>query len=377
MEISQARQLFPPADNQLYLNHAACSPFSTRVTEALDKYTHNRLTGKIDDYKGDYGEMESLRKNLGKLIQAAPDRIALTSNTSHGLNIVAQGYPWKPKDEILLSAMEFPSNVYPFLNLKKQGVVVKMIPANEGRIRVEDIVEYVTDQTKMLSLSYVQYLNGYRADLQSIGTFCHENDIRLVIDGIQGIGAVPFNVSKIQVDAVATGGQKWLMSPKGTGFLYLAEEFQNQLDMKYLGWLSVEEPFDFHNFKQAVKGDASRYEMATPNHIGFYGMNAAVKLLLDVGINTISLHLLKMTGYLREKLHTMGCEIKTWFEDGERAGIMLFSCGDADENERLFKVLLERDITISFREGDLRVAPHFYNTKNDMDRFIEILQEVQ
>jgi len=377
MELSEARRFFPAVENQLYLNHAASSPFSTRVVNALGEYTENRLSGTVDAHKQDFREMESLRKNLATLIQASPDRIAFTSNTSHGLNIIAQGYPWKPKDEILLSSMEFPANVYPFLNLKKQGVVVKTIPENEGRIRVEDIVEYVTDNTRMLSLSYVQYLNGYRANLQNIGTFCRENDILFVVDGIQGLGAVPLNVSNTPVDAVATGGQKWLISPKGTGFLYLSEALQNRLDMTYLGWLSVEDPFDFHNFKQAVKGNASRYEMATPNHIGFYGMNAAVQLLLDVGINTISLHLLEITGYLREELKAMGCEIRTRFEDGERAGIMLFSCGEAEENERIFKSLMEKQVTISLREGHLRVSPHFYNTKEDMVRFVETLREVR
>ncbi|MCF7804555.1 MAG: aminotransferase class V-fold PLP-dependent enzyme [Candidatus Marinimicrobia bacterium] len=377
MNPEEARQFFPAVDERLYLNHAASSPFSTRVRDAIAIYHENRTEGTLDDYKQDLKEVKDLRKNLGQLIQGQPDRIALTGNTSHGLNIVAQGFPWKPKDEILYSSMEFPANVYPFLNLKKRGVVVREIPANEGRLKVEDIEEYVTDQTRMLTLSYVQYLNGYRADLRYIGTFCRENNIAFVVDGIQGLGAMPLNVSNLPVDAVATGGHKWLMSPKGTGFIYLTKEFQERLDMTYLGWLSVREPFEFHNYDQPVKGEAARYELGTPNQTGIYGMNAAVQLLLEVGINNISLHILDITEYLRSGLRDAGCEILTPFEDGERAGIVLFSCGNPDENQRIFNALLEKKVTISFRDGTLRVAPHFYNTRADMDRFLELLEEVR
>jgi len=376
MKFEDARALFPVLEDGLYLNHAACSPLSLWVRRALERYLADRTQGRIADFKRDVGEMQSLRETIGELISAPADRIALTGNTTHGLNIVAAGLPWESGDEILLSEMEFPANVYPFLNLRGLGVTVKQIPSRNGRVTGEDFEDYATGRTRLISLSFVQYLNGYRADLRSIGEFCRDNDILFIVDGIQGLGAFPLSVKDLPIDALATGGHKWLMSPKGTGFLYLTRELQSRLRTTHLGWLSMESPLEFHNFDQEEKRTAARYEAATPNHFGIYGMNAALELLLNAGIGPISKHILEITGYLRNKLSESGYEILTNFDDQERAGILLFSAGDAEENKTIFKALKERNVTVSYREGALRVSPHFYNSMEDMDRFLETLKEV-
>ncbi len=377
MNIEEARKLFPVTENQLYFNHAACSPFSVRVEKVLLDYMKNRVKYRIDDYQGIAEVANRLRGMLGKLMNAPADRIALTSNTTHGLNVIATGFPWESGDEILVNTMEFPANVYPFLNLEKRGVTLSRFSTGDGRVTVRDVEAHITPKTKMLTLSYVQYLNGYRADLRAIGTLCKERDIYFVVDGIQGVGAFPMDVQGWHIDALAGGGQKWMMSPKGTGYLYLTEELQSKIDMSYLGWLSVEVPFDFHNYHQALDSSAQRFELATANAMGIFGMHAAVELLLEVGISKISEHILDITGYLREHLQNIGCEILTPFEDSERAGILLFSLGSETRNKKVFKKLLEKKITISLREGKLRVSPHFYNTRDDMDQFLNILQQVR
>jgi len=377
MNIQDARKLFPVRENQLYFNHAACSPFSVRVEKVLLEYLKERVKSKIDDYQGIMQVSDQLRKMLGKMMNASADRIALTTNTSHGLNIIASGFPWEDGDEILISEMEFPANVYPFLNLEKRGVKLAWFPTEDGRVTLHDIETHLTSKTKMLTLSYVQYLNGYRADLKAIGELCKERNIWFVVDGIQGMGAFPMDVQNWHIDALAGGGQKWMMSPKGTGYLYLTEELQAQLDMSYLGWLSVENPFDFHNFKQDLDASAQRFELATANAMGIFGMHTAVELLLEVGIPQISEHILDITGYLRNRLEAIGCEILTPFEDQERAGIMLFSLGDESHNKEVFQELLDKNVTISLREGKLRVSPHFYNTREDLDKFLAILQQVR
>lgn len=376
MEPAEARDLFPVTRDQLYLNHAACSPYSVRVQRALRQYLESRASGRVDNFKRDKQEMERLRTNLAALLQSPPDRLAITSNTSHGLNIVAQGLSWQSGDEILLSTMEFPANVYPFLNLKKQGVIVKWFSPKDGRILVEHIAEHVTKKTRLLAISYVQYLNGFRADLQAIGAWCRERGILCVVDGIQGVGAMPLLIKDLPIDAVAAGGHKWLMAPKGIGLLYLTEELQRQLELRYLGWLSVVEPFQFHQFDQPLQPDAARFEIATPNHLGIYGMNAAVQLINEVGIQTIAEQILDITGYLISRLQEVGCEVLTPLDASERAGIVLFSCGNMDENQRIYQALLERKMTLSSREGMLRVSPHFYNTREDMDKFLQVLQEI-
>ncbi|HKJ69264.1 MAG TPA: aminotransferase class V-fold PLP-dependent enzyme [bacterium] len=376
MELEAARDLFPFVTEQLYLNHAASSPLSLRVEEAIRRYVSDRTRGGINNFKRDMQEIAALRSALAELIGADPERIALTSNTTHGLNIIASGLSWSEGDEILLSEMEFPANVYPFLNLRRQGVTIKHLPSTDGKITIEDFAEHTTERTRLISLSYVQYLNGYRADLTSVSDFCNANDILFIVDAIQGLGAIPLDVDHIRCDALATGGHKWLMSPRGTGFLYLSEALQERLTPAYLGWLSVENPFHFHDYKQKLKPTAEQFELATPNTIGAYGMHAAVQLLQEVGLQKIERHILDITGYLRNELPKRGYEVKTTFTDQERAGILLFSCGDPQENKRIFGKLSGKNVTISYREGALRVAPHFYNTRADMDRFIGILEEV-
>jgi len=375
MNPKNARKFFPIVENQIYLNHAACSPMSTKVKNAIEAFLHLRNLEKADDFKTDLLEAKNLRETIAELINSSSDRIALTSNTTHGINLFASGLQWKEGDEILISKMEFPANVYPYLNLQKKGVKIRWMPEKDGRIPLEYITTFVNDKTKLLSLSYIQYLNGYKADLQAIGKFCKENNIIFIVDGIQGLGAFQIDLEKTHIDGIATGGHKWLMSPKGTGFVYVSENLQGQIKQSHLGWLSVENPFDFHNYDQTLDKTAQRYELATPNQIGIYGMNAAIKLLLEVGIARISKHLTNITGFLREELETSGYEILTPFEDRERGSIVLFSAGDPDKNQQIFKALLKKGITISYREGNLRVSPHFYNTKDDMAQFMDNLEQ--
>ncbi|MBD3274405.1 MAG: aminotransferase class V-fold PLP-dependent enzyme, partial [Candidatus Marinimicrobia bacterium] len=306
MNPQNARKFFPIVENQIYLNHAACSPMSTEVKNAIEKFLHLRNAEKADDFKTDLLEAKNLRATIAELLNTSPHRIALTSNTTQGLNIFASGLQWKEGDEILLSKMEFPSNVYPFLNLQKKGVKIRWMPEEDGRIPLEYITTFVNDKTKLLSLSYVQYLNGYKADLQAIGKFCKENNIIFILDGIQALGAFQIDLEKTHIDGIATGGHKWLMSPKGTGFVYVSENLQGQISQSHLGWLSVENPFEFHNYNQSLDETAQRYELATPNQIGIYGMNAAITLLLEVGIANISKHLTGITGFLREELESSG-----------------------------------------------------------------------
>ena len=376
MNPKNARKFFPIVENQMYLNHAACSPMSTKVKNAIEEFLHLRNAEKADDFKTDLLEARNLRETIAELLNSSPERIALTSNTTHGINIFASGLQWKEGDEILISKMEFPANVYPYLNLQKKGVKIRWMPEKDGRIPLKYITTFVNDKTRLLSLSYIQYLNGYKADLQAIGKFCKENNIIFIVDGIQGLGAFQIDLEKTHIDGIATGGHKWLMSPKGTGFVYVSENLQGQINQSHLGWLSVENPFDFHNYDQSLDETAHRYELATPNQIGIYGMNAAIKLLLEVGIARISKHLTDITGFLRGELESSGYETFTTFEDRERGAIVLFSAGDPDKNQEIFKDLLKKGITISFREGNLRLSPHFYNTKEDLAQFMDYLKQV-
>ena len=205
-----ARDLFPHvARGTVYLNHAGTSPLSSRVVEAMTRYLHERSEGMIETYQHDLPMVAECKESLRSLINAeTPDRIALSANTSDAINIVAAGIPWTSGDRILLNTSEFPANVWPYLNLQRHGVRIDFIPAPDGRVTIDRILDRLTPRTRVLALSAVQFLSGYRADLETIGDICRSRGIIFAVDGIQAVGAARINVQKMKIDALAAGGQK-------------------------------------------------------------------------------------------------------------------------------------------------------------------------
>ena len=261
-QLSHARSLFPHTrQGKIYLNHAGTSPMSTRVIDAVTRYYHDRSEGRIDTYWEDLPMVAEVRSFIQKLINAeSTERIALTANTSDAINIVASGIEWKSGDRILLNDIEFPANVWPYLNLKQMGVELDVVKSRSGMITPEEIENAVTPRTRLVALSAVQFLSGYRADLAAIGEMCRRKSVIFAVDGIQAVGAIKLDVQAMKIDSLAAGGQKWQMSPHGTGFLYLTEELQLRIHQKNLGWLSVADPWDFHNYAQPLDATARRYE---------------------------------------------------------------------------------------------------------------------
>lgn len=190
-------------------------------------------------------KIEKLRTLLAKLIRTDSSRIALIYNTSHGLNIIASGLEWKEGDEILISEGEFPANVYPFFNLRRLGVKVKILPTSSGDLEPDTLLSAITQKTKMLSVNFVEFLSGYKAVLKTIGEICQGHRIIFVVDAIHGLGAIPLDVINRSIDALACGGHKWLMFPQGIGFLYIIKELQDKIRQSHLRWMSVEDPEDF------------------------------------------------------------------------------------------------------------------------------------
>ncbi len=220
--LTRARSLFPHTlQGKIYLNHAGTSPMSTRVLDAVTRYYRDRSEGKIDTYWEDLPMVAEVRSFVQQLINAeSTERIALTANTSDAINIIAGGIDWKSGDRILLNDIEFPANVWPYLNLKQIGVELDVLKALDGRVTPDQIEESITSRTRLVALSAVQFLSGYRADLATIGEMCRQRGAIFAVDGIQAVGAIKLDVQAMKIDALAAGGQKWQMSPHGTGFLY-------------------------------------------------------------------------------------------------------------------------------------------------------------
>lgn len=378
-ELDAIRQEFPHTNTgRLYLNHAAIGPLPLRSRKLMEDRLADRNAFAIHTMESDIKTIARVRNLLARLVNAeSADRITFQQNTSTGLNLVASGLDWDEGDEIIVNDMEFPSNVYPYLNLKERGVSTTFISTDEGRITFGDIEQAVTPSTKMIALSAVQFLSGYRADLATIGEFCKERDIWFVVDAIQALGAVQLDVQAMHIDALASGGHKWLLSPLGAGFLYISEAYQQQMKHGPLGWLSVEEPWQLFNHDQQPKQSASRYELGSPNVNGVIGMLGSLELYFDVGPVAVEEQINRLTGYLIEQIHSSDNLTLYTDEDPEhRAGIVTADLPGDTDTEQFVTTAKEFELTVSIREGKLRFAPHYYNTLEELERAFDICQRI-
>jgi len=350
---------------KIWMNHAAVSPLSHRVREALDEHLRRCEVEEIDTFFSTLPVAARTKVNLGKLIGSAPDRIAFVGNTSDGLSLLASGLQWHAGDRILLNDSEFPSNVVPFINLKRLGVEIDIMKTNQGEITPAQIEGLITPRTRLLSLSFVQFLSGFRADLASIGGVCRRHGVTFCVDAIQGLGASPLDVGTMKIDFLACGGPKWLMGLLGLGFIYVSETLQNQIHQAYAGWKSNRNYFgDFLNYRIDFDEAARRYENGTLNLAGIVALCESTTTLLEVGIEKIQAHLFDLTDMLIAAADDVGFDLLTSRDRRYRAGIVTFRCSNA---EQLFNSLKQKNIIVSLREGMIRVSPHFYNSRDEVE----------
>ncbi|NUN70084.1 MAG: aminotransferase class V-fold PLP-dependent enzyme [Bacteroidetes bacterium] len=359
------RSLFPHlAAGKLWLNHAAISPLNSRTKAAVDAYLLNRSEGTIDDFPQIVGISNDAKQNLGRLLNAPPQRIAFVNNTSDGLNIIANGLDWKSGDRILLNDMEFPANVVPFLNLRRLGVEIDIIPSANGEITVEQIAAAITPRTRLLSLSFVQFLSGFKADLPAVGRLCRERGVIFCVDAIQGLGNAPLDVMDARIDFLSCGAHKWMLSMMGLGFIYLTEELQSRLTQQFAGWTSNKDYFSrLLEYRIDFDDSARRYENGAQNNAGIVAIGASAALLNEAGIPAVHRHLLALTDEVIAFADEKGWALLTPREHSKRSGIVTLAVPGA---EKVFEGLNKRNIIVSLREGRIRIAPHFYNSAGDI-----------
>lgn len=370
MSLSSFRKYFPVSSTDIYLNHAAVSPLSTKVVQATERILQMRSSGEIEVFHESVEKKKSLKKSLAHLIDGEPDNIAIIGNTSEGFNWLAQGLEWEKGDRVLLVENEFPANIYPFLNLEQKGVIIDFVPVRDGFIYLEEIKNKILPETKLLSISFVEFLNGFRNQLTEISALCKKSNVLLSVDGIQGIGAMPLSVRESGIDFLSNGGHKWLMGPQGCGFMYISPHLFERLKPAFVGWLSVKDSWNFFDYQLDFLDNARRFEIATSNILGIYGLEASVDLLLEAGIPNIQKHLFALGNQLIAKLSALDFKYIGSDNPKERSGIYSFAC----KNETaIFEHLQKNKVHISLRNGVLRFSPHFYNTTEEIDQVIKII----
>ncbi|RPH36247.1 aminotransferase class V-fold PLP-dependent enzyme [bacterium] len=289
---------------------------------------------------------------------------------------MASGLPWAAGDSLILNDIEFPANVYPYLNLKRLGVEIDTIQAVDGSITPDMIASRLRPRTRLVALSAVQYLSGHRADLESIGKMCRGRGVVFAVDGIQAVGAVRLDVQQMKIDALAAGAQKWQMGPHGSGFLYLTEELQSKIAQSSLGWLSVEDPWSFSKWGQPLAPSARRYEGGSLNMPSLHGLHAALSTLLEFGPEAIENHILAITEILLKGLSDInGLRVVTSYPDAQRAGIVTVRLPDGVDSKEVFRQIAKRSVFIALREGQLRFSPHFYSSPDEMRQALDVTRE--
>ncbi len=375
MTIEEIRNQFPYLKTgRIYLNHAATSAWSKYVIDMVEQFRFARSEGDIEIYPQAMQVIKETRALAASMLNVAPERIAFVQNTSVGLAVLASGLAWKTGDRILLVEKEFPANVYPFLNLARLGVELDFVPQVNGMIELPDIERMITPKTKLLSISSVQFLSGFKIDLKAVGDICAARNVLFCVDGIQSVGALHHDLMETPVDFLSAGVQKWQMGLQGVAIMYVSEKTQDMISQSHAGWLSVKNAWDFFDYKLDFLDDARRYENATYNSIGIYGYNGALRLFHDVGFGQVEKLVLANAEHAFSKAAELGFDMLTPADPAQRAGIVTFR---HPESERINQELLAQKITISARAGCLRISPHFYNTFDEIDATLEAIAMIK
>ncbi len=366
--------LFPVTRSWVYLNHAAIGPLPQPVVAAAQSYLarcseqgehHWEHTGLL---------LERLRGRLASSLVCSTDEVTFTRNVSEGISFLASGLDWKPGDNVILPAIEFPANVYPWLNQAANGVETRYLPVRDGVFSLPDLERLVDSRTRVVSVSAVQFYGGFRAPLREIGAFCRSRGIIFCVDAIQWLGAGCLDVAADQIDYLACGGHKWLMAGEGIGFVYCRADLAERLRPGEVGWQGVKQWLDFSDLRLDFQPGARRFTTGTVSAVGLHMLDAAWSFLESIGWPAISnrvIHLARHTATLAKQ--------RGWQPvlppEQVASGIVSVRVPHPDL-ARLVTELRDRGIQISAREGALRISPQFYNTDTELEQLFSALDRL-
>lgn len=367
------RRNFPIFDQYTFLNSASMAPLPLKTSNAMAN-----LLGELTEQA--YLNMESWDKTIAetrslaaRITGGSTEEMAFIRNTSDGVSLVASGLPLKAGDEVIINDLEFPSNVYPWLNLEKKGVIVKTVKSREGRVEIDSIVRELTLKTRIVAISTVQFSTGHRSDIARLGQLARERNFLLFVDAIQSLGLIPMDVKAMNVDFLSCGGHKWLCAPEGIGVFFCDKRNLDSLDIVRLGWNSVTDSRNFASIDFRLRPTAERFEEGSSNLVGIYGLRESLSLVMENGVENNFSHALALNDHLAERLLSKNYKILSPFGENERSGILVFSSSDRGDNTGLAKKLRDNGVLVIERGNGIRVSPHFFNTIDDIDKLIDTI----
>lgn len=374
------QRFFPDLVYGTYLNHASISPLNTRCRQAITQLTEDYSRRGVKAWSPGNEARGRLRGLLGQLIGASGDDIALLGNTSQALSIVACEFPWRQGDGLVLVRGEFPGNVLPWLYAARRfGLEVHWLEVLDVLEQSPRFQQVMARQPRLLAISWVQYQTGVAQSLKALSRLRDQYGIQICLDAIQGLGPLTMNLAETPLDYVACGGHKWLLSPEGTGFLYVQPQRMAELQPTWVSWISQEDASSFLflgsgyvDYEAPLKASARRFETATLNAIGLAGMEASISLILEVGPTEVSRRVLALAERCRQGLAALGLPVVTSAANSGNACVPLAP-------ERLHQCIRALDphgIIVSTPDGHLRASPHFYNEPADIDHYLERVSSV-
>ncbi len=367
---------FDLAPDLLYLNHAAVSPWPQRTVESVRRFAEENGRLGSRNYLRWMAVEQRLKGRLAQLIGAGgADEIALAKSTSEALSMIAWGLRWEAGDNVVGIAQEFPSNRVVWESLASIGVHWRALDLETAGSDPETaLMDRCDARTRIVAVSWVQYARGLRLDLERLGRLCRERGFLLCVDGIQGLGALPFDLARMPVDFLVADGHKWLLGPEGLALFYCNPALLGHITLHQYGWRMVADMGDFDRSDWRPADDARRFECGSPNMLGIHALDASLSLLEDQGLATIERAIAERIARLEALADARGFELLSPREPSRRAGILTLRVPDCDQ-QTLYQALMAQGLICASRGGGIRLSPHFYTPQETLDRAMAMIAE--
>ena len=373
------RQHMPVVSRWAYFDHAAVAPLSGPARQALIEWSEQAVGDGNPVWSQWSRRIEQVRETAANMIGAVPDEIALVPNTTHGINLVANGFPWRRGDNVVTLANEFPSNLYPWMNLAERGVQTRRVPVEAAAVDLDRVANACDHRTRIVAVSWVGFATGWKVDVDQLAKMAHDHNALLMLDAIQGLGVFPLDVGRTPVDFLAADGHKWLLSPEGAGLFYMRREHLDLLQPLGVGWNSVVQQHDFTTIDLDLRPAAARYEGGSQNMAGFLALGASLDLLTRLGltptVSPLADHVISIVASAANALDQIGARVISDREPENASGILAFQISDQDPR-LVRRQCLEAGVALSCRGGCLRISPHAYANQEDLDRLISVLSNL-